>query len=54
MRKAKGMIALGLCATMLLPVAAACGDGGDDKGEIELTFWTTGHNQQRSKSKNRR
>lgn len=41
MRKAKGMIALGLCATMLLPVAAACGDGGDDKGEIELTFWTT-------------
>lgn len=39
MKKTRGLIALGLCATLLLPVAASCG-GDDDSGEIELTFWT--------------
>ena len=38
MKKVRGILALGLCAAMLLPVAAGCGDG--DKGAIELTFWT--------------
>lgn len=38
MKKVRGILALGLCAAMLLPVATGCGDG--DKGAIELTFWT--------------
>ena len=41
MKKAKGIFALGLCAAMLLPAAVACGSGGgNEKGEITLTFWT--------------
>ncbi len=39
MKRTKGLLALGLCAAMLLP-AAACG-GGDEQGQIELVFWTT-------------
>ena len=39
MKRTKGLLALGLCAAMLLP-AAACG-GGDEQEQIELVFWTT-------------
>ena len=41
MKRIKGILALGLCVTMLLFVAVGCGGGGGEKGAIKLTFWTT-------------